>query len=80
MKDLLTEAELETMNEALRKGRDVEVQRTRDGIRIIEKRIKVLDKKISEDMLAPRKKENRQEKHLDEPVVDGADGRQTHDE
>lgn len=80
MKDLLTEAELETMNEALRKGRDVEVQRTRDGIRIIEKRIKVLDKKISEDMLAPRKKENRQVKQPDESVAGGADGRQTHDE
>lgn len=49
MKEYLTEAELKVLNEALNKGRDVEVQRTREGIRIIEKRIKVLDKKPLEE-------------------------------
>lgn len=80
MKDLLTEAELETMNESLRKGRDVEVQQTRDGIRIIEKRVKVLDKKISEDMLAPRQKEKMQAGRAGEAAACGADGRRTDDE
>ncbi len=50
MTELLGQKELQILNDALRRGRDVEVQRTRDGVRILEKRVRVLDRKIAEEL------------------------------
>lgn len=51
MDEILKPEDLPMLNDALRRGRDVEVQRTKDGIRIIEKKVRVLDKRIDRDML-----------------------------